>query len=133
MPFWDISPTKRTCVCFRAWGSVAWEGVHNAESSCVVSRLGCSGVRWSTEGARGLPNIGMFQKGVLGPGCANVIGIVGLGRGRGWRIARVTTLEMFSKKHIPLSGEKKGHALSNGFTKSLRFWERSKNKSVIEV
>jgi len=99
----------------------------------VVSHLGWSGVHWSTEGARGLPNIGMFQKGVLGPGCAGVVGVVGLGRGRGSRIARVATLEMFLKELIPLSSKKKGHALSDGFTEGLRFRKRSQNESVIEV
>jgi len=75
----------------------------------------------------------MFQKGVLGPGCAGVVGIVGLGRGRGRRIPRVAALEMFFKELIPLSSKKKGHALSDGFTEGLRFRKGSQNESVIEV
>jgi hypothetical protein len=85
------------------------------------------------EGARCLPNITMFQKCVLSPGCTGVVGIVGLGRGRGRHIARVATLEMFFEKFIPISSKEEGHPLPDGFAGGLRFWKRSQNESIIEV
>jgi hypothetical protein len=70
---------------------------------------------------------------VLGPGCAGVVGVVGLGWGRGSRIARVATLEMFFEKFIPISSKEEGHPLPDGFAEGLRFWKRSQNESIIEV
>jgi hypothetical protein len=75
----------------------------------------------------------MFQKGVLGPGCANVVGIVRLRGRRGGDVAWVPTLEVFVEKFIPLPCKEKGHALPDSFSKGLRFWERSQNKSIVEV
>jgi hypothetical protein len=75
----------------------------------------------------------VFQKGVLGPGCASIIGIVGLGRRRGRNISRIAALEMFIEKCIPISSKEEGQAFPYGFTEGLRFRKRPQNKAIIEV